>query len=89
MVGTKLAIELPNNRMQESEADKLGLIFMSMAGYDPQEAINFWQRMTAKNIGKNTPRFLSTHPSNETRINTIATLLPNIKEKYYKVPAAN
>ena len=49
LVGSKLAFELPNNRMQETEADKLGLIFMSMAGYDPEEAINFWQKMAGRN----------------------------------------
>lgn len=45
MVGSKLALELPNNRIQESEADKLGLILMSITGYDPDEGVNFWQRM--------------------------------------------
>ena len=89
LVGSKLAFELPNNRMQETEADKLGLIFMNMAGYDPEEAINFWQKMAAKKSNQNTPRFLSTHPSNQTRIKTITTLLPEIKEKYYKTTASN
>ena len=63
MVGSNLALALPNSRMQESEADKLGLIFMSMAGYDPEEAIPFWQRMAAVNKGGKLPQFLSTHPS--------------------------
>ena len=49
MVGSNLALALPNSRMQESEADRLGLIFMSMAGYDPAESIPFWQRMSANN----------------------------------------
>jgi len=84
MVGSKLALELPNNRMQESEADKLGLIFMSMAGYDPDEAVSFWQRMGAKTGNSKLPQFLSTHPSNETRIKTIADLVPEIKTKYFK-----
>jgi predicted Zn-dependent protease len=84
MVGSNLAIALPNSRMQESEADKLGLIFMSMAGYNPEEAIPFWQRMAAKNSGKKTPQFLSTHPSDETRIKKLSALIPEIKNTYFK-----
>jgi predicted Zn-dependent protease len=84
VVGTKLALALPNSRMQESEADKLGLIFMSMAGYNPEEAIPFWQRMAASNKGGKLPEFLSTHPSDETRIKKLSVLIPEIKTKYYK-----
>lgn len=83
MAGSNLALSLPNSRTQESEADKLGLIFMSMAGYDPSAAIPFWQRMAA--INKNTlPQFLSTHPSDETRIKKLTGLIPEIKAMYYK-----
>lgn len=84
IVGSKLALELPNSRMQESEADKLGLIFMSMAGYNPEEAVPFWQRMAANNMGGKLPEFLSTHPSDETRIKKLSALIPEIKLKYYK-----
>jgi len=84
VVGTKLALELPNSRMQESEADKLGLIFMSMAGYNPEEAVPFWQRMAAANKGAKLPQFLSTHPSDETRIKKLFELIPGIKYQYYK-----
>ncbi len=70
--------------MQESEADKLGLIFMSMAGYNPEEAIPFWQRMAANNKGGKTPDFLSTHPSDETRIKKLSEQIPEIKRTYYK-----
>ena len=83
MIGSNLALALPNSRMQESEADKLGLIFAAMAGYDPSEAIPFWQRMAANNKNK-TPEFLSTHPSDETRIKKLTALIPEIREKYYK-----
>lgn len=82
MVGSNLALALPNSRMQETEADKLGLIFMSMAGYDPQEAISFWQRMADVNKQK-VPQFLSTHPSDGTRIKNLQELLPEIRGKYY------
>jgi predicted Zn-dependent protease len=83
MIGSNLALALPNSRMQEREADKLGLIFMSMAGYDPAESIPFWQRMAAVNKNK-TPQFLSTHPSDETRIKKLTALVPEIKSTYYK-----
>lgn len=83
-IGSTLALSLPNSRMQESEADKLGLIFMSMAGYNPEEAVPFWQRMAAKNNGAKLPQFLSTHPSDETRVKKLTIMIPEIKEKYYK-----
>lgn len=57
---------LPYSRLQESEADYLGLIFMAMAGYDPQAAVPFWERMAAQG-GSKPPEFMSTHPSDETR----------------------
>jgi predicted Zn-dependent protease len=84
MIGSNLAFSLPNSRMQESEADKLGLIFMSMAGYNPEEAVPFWQRMAAKNTGLKLPQFLSTHPSDETRIKKLTELIPEIKANYFK-----
>ena len=86
VVGSKLALELPNSRMQESEADKLGLIFMSMAGYNPEEAVPFWQRMAVNNKGGKLPEFLSTHPSDETRVKKLSELIPEIKAKYFKQP---
>ncbi len=67
-IGTSLAILLPFSRMHESEADRLGLIFMAMAGYDPREAPRFWRRMAAAKGGGGTLEFLSTHPSDATRI---------------------
>lgn len=82
IIGSNLALALPNSRMQESEADKLGLIFAAMAGYNPDEAIPFWQRMAAANKNK-VPEFLSTHPSDETRIKKLSALIPEIKSKYY------
>ncbi len=70
-------------RNQESEADRLGLIFMAIAGYNPDGAIAFWQRMDAREKGASPPEFLSTHPSNDTRIADIQQHLPEAR-KYYK-----
>ncbi len=84
VVGSNLALALPHSRMQESEADKLGLIFMSMAGYNPEEAVPFWQRMAASNKAGKLPQFLSTHPSDETRIKKLSEQIPGIKATYYK-----
>jgi predicted Zn-dependent protease len=84
MVGSKLALELPNSRMQETEADKLGLIFMSLAGYNPEEAVPFWTRMASLNKGGKLPEFLSTHPSDETRISKLSEIIPAIRARYYR-----
>jgi predicted Zn-dependent protease len=84
-VGSQVAL-LRYSRTQESEADHLGLIFMAMAGYDPHEAVPFWQRMADLSKGQSkSPEFLSTHPSDETRIKDIQKLLPEALE-YYKPP---
>jgi len=81
-VGVQLGAVLPYSRLQESEADHLGLIFMAMAGYDPNASVEFWQRMS-QNAGTNPPEFLSTHPSDENRIQKIKSQIPEAM-KYYK-----
>lgn len=80
-LGTQYGNLLPYSRTQESEADHLGLIFMAMAGYDPHEAISFWQRMDAQ-AGAAPPEFLSTHPSNATRIKNLNKWMDEAM-KYY------
>lgn len=80
-LGTQYGILLPYSRKQELEADKLGLIFMAMAGYDPSQAAGFWQRMSQQ--GGSTPEFMSTHPSDNTRIKQIQKDLPEAL-KYYR-----
>ena len=80
-VGSQLGM-LKFSRTHESEADKMGLVFMAMAGDDPTEALQFWQRM-AEQGGQTPPEFLSTHPSDDTRIKDIQDFLPEVL-KYYK-----
>lgn len=79
-VGTQLGLLLPFSRKQELEADHLGLIFMAIAGYNPQAAIPFWQRMSQQ--GGGTMEFLSTHPSDGNRIAEIQKELPDAMEVY-------
>lgn len=80
--GTTVGAILPFSRLQETEADKLGLIFAAMAGYDPREAPKFWQRMAAQG-GSKPPEFLSTHPSDAARIKNLNAFMGEAM-KYYK-----
>lgn len=82
-VGAQYGVLLPFSRTHESEADHLGLIFMAMAGYNPNEAVSFWTRMAQSSGGASVPEFMSTHPSDETRIAGIRNLMPEAM-KYYK-----
>jgi predicted Zn-dependent protease len=81
-LGTQVGISLPYSRTHETEADRLGLIFMAMAGYDPHEAVAFWQRMSQAG-GQKPPEFLSTHPADETRVKNLREYMPKAM-KYYK-----
>lgn len=82
-IGAQTGVLLPNSRKQESEADRLGLIFMSIAGYNPDAAVSFWQRMaSSKGEGSAPPEFLSTHPSDQRRIADIQARLPEAKKFY-------
>lgn len=86
--GTSVGIMLPFSRLQESEADRLGLIFMAMAGYDPREAVEFWKRMDAQSKGQAPPEFLSTHPGHDTRIKDLQKYMPEAL-RYYNAPVSN
>jgi predicted Zn-dependent protease len=79
--GTVLGI-LPWGRTQESEADHVGLLLMAKAGYDPNSAIAFWERMSKASGGNKPPEFLSTHPSDATRIEQIKAWIPEAQQNY-------
>lgn len=81
-VGSTLGT-LAYSRKHEYEADKLGMVFMALAGYDPAQSIKFWERMSAMKDGASIPQFLSTHPSDENRIKAMKEFLPEAN-KYYK-----
>ncbi len=83
--GAQVGVLLPFSRKQESEADKIGLIYMAKAGYDPKEALHFWERMS-KVDKKAPPEFLATHPSDETRVKQIKKWLPDAEKEYRAVP---
>lgn len=82
-VGSTLLGTLPYSRVHESEADEMGLIFMAIAGYDPNAAVSFWERMKSLSGGKSQPEMLSTHPSEKNRIKNIKKKLKKAM-KYYK-----
>ena len=81
-IGAQFAVMLPYSRKHEYEADQMGLIFLAMAGYDPTQAIDFWERMAAKKGGA-PMEFMSTHPSDDNRIEKLKKFLPEAM-KYYK-----
>jgi len=80
-IGSQVAVLLPYSRQHESEADRIGLVLMAKAGYDPREALQFWQRMAAQSEGQ-PPEFLSTHPSHSTRIEDIHIHMPEALSIY-------
>jgi metalloendopeptidase OMA1, mitochondrial len=86
-LGAQYGVLLPYGRTQESEADHIGLLLMAQAGYDPREAVDFWQRMERKG-GGGTPEFLSTHPSHGTRVKQLSEWMPEATRLYDAVPHA-
>lgn len=80
-IGANVGLILPFSRLHETEADKMGLIFMAMAGYDPNEAPKLWERMSAVG-GSRPPEFLSTHPNPEKRQETLKAWIPEAMKHY-------
>jgi predicted Zn-dependent protease len=83
-LGAQLGIMLPYSRKHELEADYMGLVFMTMAGYDPDKALAFWEKMSRASGTANKNDFFSTHPSDSKRIAQIRQYLPEM-EKYKRV----
>ncbi|KRT69102.1 MAG: Peptidase family M48 [candidate division NC10 bacterium CSP1-5] len=84
-LGANVGVLLPYGRLQESEADRIGLVLMAQAGYDPREAVQLWQRMGEQDR-QAPPEFLSTHPSPRTRIQDLQGLMPNALTYYRPSP---
>jgi predicted Zn-dependent protease len=82
-LGAQVGVLLPYSRKHELEADKIGMILMAKAGYDPRQAVSFWERMLATKEGSAPPQFLSTHPSDQKRVEELKGFLPEAM-KYYK-----
>ena len=80
-LGSQVLVSLPYSRKQEHEADQIGLVFMAMAGYNPEQAISFWKKM-AQQGGGSTSELLSTHPSDANRIKAIGEYLPKALPYY-------
>ena len=83
-IGSTVGVMLPFSRSHETEADRIGLQIMAIAGYNPDEAAELWKRMKAKSGGQAPPEFLSTHPSNDTRISNLTSWAPLAKEEARK-----
>ncbi|MDC6386947.1 M48 family peptidase [Flagellimonas taeanensis] len=83
-IGSQVGVMLPFSRGHETEADRIGLQIMAIAGYNPDEAAQLWQRMKANSGGQAPPEFLSTHPSNDTRISNLTAWAPAAKQEARK-----
>ena len=81
-LGSQYGVLLPYSRKHELEADEIGLMLMSKAGYDPTEAPHFWQRFGESHTGQKQPEYMSTHPSDDRRAKELAAKLPEAKELY-------
>ncbi len=83
-IGSQVGYTLPHSRNQELEADKLGLRYMALAGYNPREAVALWQRMKAQSNGNRPPEFISTHPAEDRRITQLNSIMEETIKNYYR-----
>ena len=81
-LGAEYGVILPFSRLQESEADIIGLDLMAKAGFDPRQSVNLWQKMAAASKGPQPSEFMSTHPAHETRIKELSKHIPNAMQFY-------
>jgi len=86
--GAKFGVLLPFSRDHETEADEIGLLYMARAGYDPLEAVSFWERMSQSSRGGQPPEWASTHPAHETRVQRLQALMPRALQEYQAAQAA-
>lgn len=84
-LAAQLAIQMPNSRASENEADEIGIKLAAKAGYDPRAAVTLWQKMARVNAGKAPPPFLSTHPSDQQRQQRLGAMVPKVMP-YYQQP---
>lgn len=84
-LGSNVFVALPFGRKQEYEADKMGMVLMALAGYNPNYAISLWQKMASNSGGGNSNDFLSTHPSEEKRIKEIQAYMPTAMQSFKQV----
>lgn len=88
-LGAQVGVALPFSRSQESEADRIGLILMAKAGYDPEAALGLWQRMEQNSNGNGPPEWLSTHPAEDTRQVDIRGWIAEARQYFQPPPAPN
>jgi len=81
-MGSQVAFGLPHSRAHEYEADRVGILYMAKAGYDPRESVNFWQRFNATNKGQHQSELLSTHPVDSSRISALQKYMPTALQAY-------
>jgi predicted Zn-dependent protease len=87
-VGMQYGVLMPFSRIQESEADEIGVKLMARAGFDPRESVTLWQNMASASGGQSPPEFMSTHPSSATRISRLNASMPNALLLYEQAVAA-
>ena len=88
-LGAQVGVLLPYSRKHEAEADKIGLILMAKAGYDPRQSVEFWKRMSEKSKGPRSPELLSTHPNDQSRIEELEAFVPIAMDYYNDAIATN